>query len=60
MGETRKSAEFFKHFIRAQNEFRPDKVDTFFELYLELDTSKLLLAAKQEIGKLVTTVPGER
>jgi hypothetical protein len=50
MSEADNANDFFRHFLRAQEEFKPDKIDTIFLNQAGFDTSKLVIMAKQKVG----------
>jgi hypothetical protein len=48
-GDTSKAKDFFAYFLRAQDEFKPDKVDTVFLNEAGFDMPRVIALAKEKL-----------
>lgn len=49
-GDDGKAKDFFRHFLRAQSEFKPDQIDTIFLNATEFDIPKFVAMAQEKVG----------
>jgi hypothetical protein len=52
LGETTKARDFFRNFLRSQDEFTPDQIDTMFIKQSGFDMQELVAIAKQRVLSL--------
>ena len=50
-GNATKAREFFQHFLRAQDAFKPDQIDNLLLNQMGLDLAKVVEAAKQRVAE---------
>jgi len=49
IGKTDKSKSFFEHFLRAQDEFKPDRIDEFFLEQMSFDIPGAIKLAREKV-----------
>ena len=50
VGKTHKATSFFGHFLRAQDEFTPDRIDEFFLKQMSVDVPSAIKIAREKIS----------
>ncbi len=50
VGKTHKATSFFEHFLRAQDEFKPDRIDEFFLAQMSVDLPSAMRIAREKIS----------
>ena len=50
-GSSGKAKDFFEHFLRAQDEFRPDEIETVFITQSGFDMARLILLAQRKAAE---------
>lgn len=60
LGNGAKATEFFRLFLRTQDEFRPDQIDTVFLAQTGFDMPKVIELAKQKLQPAMGSPAGQR
>jgi tetratricopeptide (TPR) repeat protein len=50
-GDATKAREFYRHFLRAQDAFKPDQIDTLFVNQMGFDLPKVVMVSKEKVAQ---------